>query len=965
MEMLVLLALIVAVASLWSRLRKLEATVEMFELARYDFGSEPVAALIDEVDVPEPAISPAELMQTASTVIRFEVPRDELIDAPDKHVEEHAEEQADIASPPRKAFSFEDMFGRRLPIWAGGVTLAVAGLLIVKYSIDAGLVSPLVRVISGLLFGTVLIAAAEAALRAEARVRDARVRQALAGAGVASLYGAILIAANLYGLIGPFTAFIAMALCTALAMGLSLRFGAPSALLGLAGGLAAPALVGSTEPNIPLLTSYLALAVGGLCVLSSRQKWVWLGISALAGGFLWSAILLATGVLGAAATISLAVFILLLGMGLPILLAMSGKIGDVVRVLGSVAAAGQMAALVATGGFTPLNWALYGLLSVAILWLSSRDPRLARLPALGLGIAILLAVAWPDPTPIRLTLVLVIGGALYAGVNLRTLWRADRDIVDATCIAAIALAALFIPLFHFYRADGSTDSGFALLGLGVAILPAAAAALGWRNEGRNSDARFALLATTSAFLVAAAGVLGLPSWAVAPIIGLVGLTLLLLGIRARDQRLEYSAWAFAAAGLLLMINDANTVRLLGQLAADDARLGFVSWAGLAAILSLFAWKASSGAGRMIAQGAAALLAYGALAQLVPPDFLALIPAAGLFALALAARQQPPERFTPALGAFLAVAVLWAVGPLMQWSIAATASLVGTPLLVSDLPPVRLTVLQLLLPSILIILSRWQLGGRIRDEVRVAMLAVAAVAGGVALHILFKQLWSIASDAEFVRYGVAERTAWEAMILAAALIAWALGQRRWALGVSVAGLAHFAWYSFIIHNPLLAEQEVGNLPVLNLLLPMYAIPLAWLWIVRRHEPDLPTTASRAGSAATMVLITALAYSLLRQLFHGSILAGPAVSAGEDIFRSILALVLALGFLLWGIRHALRDWRIASLLLMIAAVGKVFLFDAADLDGLLRIGSFVALGISLIGLGWLYSRFLGADEPQTAT
>ena len=60
MEMLVLLALIVAVASLWLRLRKLEATVEMFELARYDFGPEPDAASIDEVDVPEPAISPAE-----------------------------------------------------------------------------------------------------------------------------------------------------------------------------------------------------------------------------------------------------------------------------------------------------------------------------------------------------------------------------------------------------------------------------------------------------------------------------------------------------------------------------------------------------------------------------------------------------------------------------------------------------------------------------------------------------------------------------------------------------------------------------------------------------------------------------------------------------------------------------------------------------------------------------------------
>jgi len=43
-------------------------------------------------------------------------------------------------------------------------------------------------------------------------------------------------------------------------------------------------------------------------------------------------------------------------------------------------------------------------------------------------------------------------------------------------------------------------------------------------------------------------------------------------------------------------------------------------------------------------------------------------------------------------------------------------------------------------------------------------------------------------------------------------------------------------------------------------------------------------------------------------------------------------------------------------MLAAAGKVFLFDASGLEGLLRIGSFVALGFSLIGIGWLYSRYL---------
>jgi len=47
-------------------------------------------------------------------------------------------------------------------------------------------------------------------------------------------------------------------------------------------------------------------------------------------------------------------------------------------------------------------------------------------------------------------------------------------------------------------------------------------------------------------------------------------------------------------------------------------------------------------------------------------------------------------------------------------------------------------------------------------------------------------------------------------------------------------------------------------------------------------------------------------------------------------------------------------------MLAAVGKVFLFDASGLEGVTRIASFVALGLSLIGIGWLYSRHLGSDR-----
>jgi uncharacterized membrane protein len=95
--------------------------------------------------------------------------------------------------------------------------------------------------------------------------------------------------------------------------------------------------------------------------------------------------------------------------------------------------------------------------------------------------------------------------------------------------------------------------------------------------------------------------------------------------------------------------------------------------------------------------------------------------------------------------------------------------------------------------------------------------------------------------------------------------------------------------------------------------------------------------------------------LRQLFTGTVLPVGEVLEIENIGRSVLAILLAIGFLLWGIRKSLRDWRLASLALMLGAVGKVFLFDASGLEGLLRIASFLALGFSLIGIGWLYTRY----------
>jgi uncharacterized membrane protein len=94
---------------------------------------------------------------------------------------------------------------------------------------------------------------------------------------------------------------------------------------------------------------------------------------------------------------------------------------------------------------------------------------------------------------------------------------------------------------------------------------------------------------------------------------------------------------------------------------------------------------------------------------------------------------------------------------------------------------------------------------------------------------------------------------------------------------------------------------------------------------------------------------------------------AVAARDLVPHDLLSgawLLLATGLLLAGIRTADKALRVAGLALLTATVCKVFLVDAAELEGVLRILSFMGLGVALIGIGMLYGRVLRVQATPTA-
>ncbi len=1026
---------------------------------------------------PEAAVT-AELVEPVAEPAAYVPPEPEPEPEPAYH-----EPAAPPSPKPSMASRFEELFGKQLPIWAGGITLAIAGVLIVKYAIDAGIFARIfthgVQVITGLLFGTGLIAGAEFAWRNQDKVRDIRVPQTLSGAGLATLYAAILVAANAYALIAPLTAFIALALITAAALGLSLRFGAPSALLGLAGGLAAPAMTGSLEPNVPLLAVYLGLTIAGLTGVSRMQRWPWLALAALVGGAGWSLwMILASSALDTMASLSIGGFVLLLAIALP-MLAMSGPRAALLRSASAIVGAAQLALLVAYGGFAPLHWGLFALLAAAGQWLAWREANFAIVPSISLALSGLLLAIWPDPAAYWFTLIGLSLAAVHALPLLARLWQSPPSLQRTLELCALAIAAPLLTKWHFWS---GSDAMLARVALGAALLPGIAIARGWKHEGREGDSRFACLTATAAALLTLALVLILPQWQVPLGIAAIAAALLFFGKAAHDSRIEgiaagfagltlpalvltmpqpaellhlwqgadpalsaqaiirwtgltalfalfaaraerrdlrfaaltlagglaYGALAqivagwslplamaavalalfaigqrrgpravealsggFALAGVLLLaITGESAFAEWSRLWGSDqavAPVAALRWGGLALLALLYAVRARSDAGQRAGQIAAALLAYGLTAQLIAGGWLMLAPAIGGAAMLLAARRFDWPRLHMAAASFGMLSAAWALAPLAEWTARAALSLAGLPMtLDSEALGLGEVIRRLLIPALLWGGALWSMRSQLPERISGAGLGLAALAAGIALHCLYRIGFTQAFGGDFVQTGLAQRLVWEALLIGGSWLAMRRMHRRLAIGLAAAGTAHALWYTLALHNPMWTEQAVGGLPLANLLIPAFVIVPLGLQLLGKLVPNRPAIVGHASQLLLMVLTAGFAWASLRQVFHGSLLTEAGVYPWENILRSIVILALAIGFLLWGIKARRHDWRIASLVLMLGAVGKVFLFDASGLEGLLRIGSFVALGFSLIGIGWLYSRQLAtpAEGPQTA-
>ena len=934
-------------------------------------------------------------------------------------------ETAKAVPPPQKkkpTISWEQQIGARLPVWIGGIALALSGIFLVKYSIDTGLLNPAVRCALAGLLGAALIGGAQWISAKQTIANGERIAQAMSGSGIAVLYGALFAAGTVYAFFSPAVTFAGMALVTALAVILSLRQGAPIAMLGMVGGFLTPMLVGSSEPNAAVLFGYLIALNIGLFFVIRRQNWWRLAWPIVIASYAWVLIWLANNNVSGDG-LWLGVFLLAQNaVTFTFLQPSNGRDQAPYAwpglIVTAAAAVLLMSVIVVRSSFGATEWALYGALSIGALALGIRDEERFRfVPWMAMAAAATLLAVWVTPNIEFLIAVLASFAVLFAAAGIVMIWR-SRFVIEWGGLACAAMLLFFV--IAFARLDEVVQAArafapataigslpiwgiVALFAATVATLVAGRIVETKRTANPLLLPQFALTAIT---FVALALVIEIPLDYLP--VAFAGLTLAVAWIDARTDvpALRLAVTMLGAAFVLLMLPQLNAPFVYAARVIAGAPLGAVGttplvesplfYLGVPALLfaaaSYFLHKRADdgvvAAHEMMAAILVAIMGYFLIRLIATPaaQILATVTPVGegaiisqaliVYAIVLAAAGATFARAgvlnAAAVMAVVAIAriiffdakILLLIGVAIQFTVGSAVD----PSLA--LPAASAPLFHLALPAVLLAILAYVARDTRAWLARVCEYTVVAFAGLMTYYLIrhaFNAPENVFAGAgTYLERGVLTN----AFILvgAAAYLAGARWNRTaMRIGGVIAaalGALRLGFFDILVSSPLVAAHDVGSWPVLNALLLPYGMPIAWLALsgialARRNLSQFVPYVH----AAALLLLFALVSLNVRQIFQGPVLNASGPIGDNEVYAySIAWLLLGIGLLVAGTVRKDKVIRFASLAVMVLTVGKVFLYDASELTGLLRVVSFLGLGLSLLGLSWFYTRYVFASAPE---
>lgn len=981
-----------------------EATVEVEPLMDEQVAAEPTP--IDELttlrhlldmqqrhrtDEPAPICEPVAAIEEQAMQLADEPPAPPVSNRPPV-------EPYEADEPIARRLTIEEVLAGKVFVWIGAIALVLTAAFLLKLGFDEGIITKPVRVIGAGVFGLALWCVGE-----WARSRVGLIAQALCGAAVAVLYGTI-IAAQHYDLLGASStlAFGLMALVTAAAVALSLRHGPAVAILGMLGGFMLPPLLTQQfGPTSGMVLYLIAIEVGVLAV-TGKRGWFGISLMTLIFSVAWSIGYTLIGDNALDRTLTAMLVLATAGAYLfhtaRIHRDPAAATGTRRRVLGlSIAATcsaiGIVALLAVMGGFTLRDLGMLWLVAAGTLVLARLDARQLAMPfvAMGLSVLVLFSHAVRSlPAPPSDTLITMAGcfGGLFLLAGYVCMWASHQRRAFALMCAIAGPAFYGLVVFAGHEALGYREMWWPYT-LGLAGVYALATLPLLLRRKAEHDWAIALFSVLSFVLVCVSlgQALDHPWFAVSLALVSAAAALIDLRLYIGPLRLAAAVVAFVSAGLLVVPGPLDLTIHGGPIFNTLLPMYLLP----AIAFAIIAWSAARAGSSRTARNLTWLSMATLAAMLLvltrdiyqPADFIAqafalyewstyatVLLLAGFVSHAVGRKlnHQPilhATRCLVGIGAILGlVGGLIPSNPLFNRDVFGGTTL-AAGLLALYAAPAALMWLWSRRPTIAGVPP-------LANALRVASITLVTLFVGLQirnafqtdnLHVLHIGMFECAT------YGLA----WVALGFFLHFISprCTLPRVTSATGRTVfgVGLATLLLGNVLVLNPLWFRETVGSLPVFNGLWFLYGPTILILALLARkaRQQQRKPLARLAG-----YLAIALAFMLLsmfvRQGFAGNGLVTITSNlASAERYAYSLAWVLFGGALLVaGVFTRLDTLRYGSLAVLLLAVGKVFLIDTANLEDLYRVFSFFGLGVTLIGLGYLYQRlvFKRTNEPMKA-
>lgn len=797
------------------------------------------------------------------------------------------------------AINFEQKYVVSLPVWIGGIALALSGAFLVKYSIEMGFLSPTVRLAIAGFFGVALILLGNWIHNKPHIANGKRISQALAGAGIADLYVCLFAATSFYHLIPPLFGFVGMGGVTALAVVLSLRQGPPIAMLGMIGGFLTPALIESREPNAPLLFIYLYFLLAGLFKIISKKNWWFIAIPVVLAAFAWvlfwveisfsphDGLWLGLFLIAVSGTI-----VFYSKKAMEESASTSSKTSFLFPSLNYLSLGGAillMSVVAAKSNFGGMEWGLFGCLVAGGMVLSYYNQKLyGFIPWVSLAMALTLLLGWRESDTTQLAVTLFAFALLFTIGGYWLMWQARNPRSRALLAALSSLLYYVLAYAKFHNllervlitADWYTKDHFwGGIALGLFALSVCAVTHVLNRFQGEDDIKQRLLTVYT-----------------------------------------LTATAFLSIGLSLELSrEFLTIALATEVLA-------ISWInGHVHIKAL----------RFIAGLLACFFALLIIPQILFQVFLL---SSNFVAIESAIHSDLPNNVLP-------------------------------PYWESRIPSINWSLFHLGLPSLMFGMASVWLRQQKDDFLIKAFEMTAVTLITVMTYYLTRHAFHMNENLAFAESSFIERGVLTNIFFLYGLACLWIGRlfNREAVvlsGLSLIGLSllRILFFDLLLYNPLWSHQNVGNFPIFNGLLLPFGLPI--LWLLLSNNALIDNKREKYFIYTNIILFLMYFFFVtfnVRQIYHGQHLDSGITSNAEVYTYSVAWLLIGIGLLFFGTLKQSKALRVASLSFMVLTIGKVFLYDAAELTGLLRVFSFLGLGVSLLGLSWFYTRFVFKAKP----